>query len=436
MYLNKDLQITNNKLTTYFPIRTKDERKEFDWDNILGIVISDVYRKKLLDKDFVKFTELCEFEFKQRLDDPSFWLVLEKMYFDNPNTLNIAPEFLLFKCEQTEENKHNQRVGKMFSNMLDDTNFVNLTPITLNFIEQIIYDVFLNKALKPEREIKRHDLKEEVYLPFMADCFKQDFKFLSTRPRYLLENFKSFLKLYGFLYTSQLAHNLLKWNEGEPVPVPNYLILDIEKASQERREIHKYGYKQLQKHVHYLFPYLSMSEMLQGKVDVIKPLWALAESITGLEEATDQLNQFAYRFVEERQLTRGNVQNKATASDALTQVLRLSRDQFNTGNKDKDDINANFAKATLKLLCSDFILHRGAAGATLVLNQDYLLLLTNLVIGENEKLRLNELVKAFERRGVFFDKQSQTEVVQFYERIGNVERMSDSGDAVYVRKTV
>ncbi|MQK80561.1 DNA phosphorothioation-dependent restriction protein DptG, partial [Escherichia coli] len=27
-------------------------------------------------------------------------------------------------------------------------------------------------------------------------------------------------------------------------------------------------------------------------------------------------------------------------------------------------------------------------------------------------------------------------LVAFYERMGNVERMSDSGDAVYVRKTV
>ena len=40
------------------------------------------------------------------------------------------------------------------------------------------------------------------------------------------------------------------------------------------------------------------------------------------------------------------------------------------------------------------------------------------------------------QRGIYFDKQSQAEIVQSYERIGNVERMSDSGDAVYVRKTV
>ncbi|MDD5410004.1 MAG: DNA phosphorothioation-dependent restriction protein DptG [Methylobacter sp.] len=435
MYLSKDLQVTNNKLTAYFPIRTKDERKEFDWDSILGMVISDIYRKELLDKDFEKFTKLCESEFNKRLDDPTFWSVLKEMYFDNQDALNIAPEFLLFKSEQTEENKHNQRIGKMFSNMLGSTSLVNLTPITLNFLEQIIYDALLYEALKPERDIKRRDLNEEVFLPFMADCFKQDLKFLSTKPRYLLENFNSFLKLYGFLYTSQLAHNLLNWNQGEPMPVPNYLILDVEKASQERREVHDNGYKQLQKHVHYLFPYLSMSEMLQGKADVIKPLWVLAESIRELDGVTNKLNEFAYRFVEERQLS-NQIQNQANASDALAQVLRLSRDQFHTGNKSKDDINANFAKATLKLLCSDFIQHRGAAGATLVINQDYLLLLTNLVIGINEKLRLNELLKAFERRGVFFDKQSQAEIVQFYERIGNVERMSDSGDAVYVRKTV
>jgi len=435
MYLGKDLQVTNNKLTTYFPIRTKDERKEFNWDSILGMVISDLYQIELLDKNFNAFIELCEVEFKQRLDSPEFWSDLKIMYFDNKDALNIAPEFFLYKSEQTDENKHNQRIGKMFSNMLGNICLDSLKPNSLNFLEKIIYDTLINKALNTKLDIKYQGPKEEAFLPFMANSFRQDLKFLSTKQRYFLENFKPFLKLYGFLYTSQLAHNLSRWNQGEPIPVPNYLILDIEKASQERREIHDYGYKQLQQHMLYLFPYLSMSEMLQNKADTMRPLWALAASLEGVVEATNLLNEFAHRFIEERGLNK-TIQNQATANDALAQVLKLSRDQFNTGNKDKDDINTNYAKATLKLLCSDFIQHRGAAGATLVINQDYLLLLTNLVIGDNEKLRLNELIKAFEFRGVFFDKQSQAEVVQFYERIGNVERMSDSGDAVYVRKTV
>ena len=64
------------------------------------------------------------------------------------------------------------------------------------------------------------------------------------------------------------------------------------------------------------------------------------------------------------------------------------------------------------------------------------MLLTNLAIGELDRLRFNELIKAFESVGVYFDKQSQQALIEFYERIGNVERMSDSGDAVYVNKTI
>ena len=71
-----------------------------------------------------------------------------------------------------------------------------------------------------------------------------------------------------------------------------------------------------------------------------------------------------------------------------------------------------------------------------VFNQDYILLLTNIVIGKRDRLRLHELLKEFEARGIFFDKQTQKVLVEFYERIGNVERMSDSGDAVYVNKTI
>ncbi|MNE64831.1 hypothetical protein D3C80_1602660 [compost metagenome] len=71
-----------------------------------------------------------------------------------------------------------------------------------------------------------------------------------------------------------------------------------------------------------------------------------------------------------------------------------------------------------------------------MLNQDQLLLLTNLTIGKADKLRLHDLRKGFELRGFYLDNQSLQQLVSFYERMGNVERMSDSGDAVYVRKTL
>lgn len=72
----------------------------------------------------------------------------------------------------------------------------------------------------------------------------------------------------------------------------------------------------------------------------------------------------------------------------------------------------------------------------LVLNQDYIILLTNLVVGERTNSVSTKLIAAFKQRGIFVDKQTEQELIKFYERIGNVERMSDSGDAVYVRKTI
>ncbi|WP_369434473.1 DNA phosphorothioation-dependent restriction protein DptG [Psychromonas sp. MME1] len=121
--------------------------------------------------------------------------------------------------------------------------------------------------------------------------------------------------------------------------------------------------------------------------------------------------------------------------DVLADLLKLSRMQFGA-KESRHEINKLYVKATESEFCSHFAQSRGRAGRVLVFNQDYLLLLTNLAIGEQEKVRFHELIKSFQSRGVFFDKQSQQALICFFERIGNVERMSDSGDAVYVRKTI
>ena len=72
----------------------------------------------------------------------------------------------------------------------------------------------------------------------------------------------------------------------------------------------------------------------------------------------------------------------------------------------------------------------------LVVNQDFILLLTNLAIADRSSIRFQELLREFQSRGFYFDKSSQQALINFFERVGNVDRMSDSGDAVYVRNTI
>ena len=177
-----------------------------------------------------------------------------------------------------------------------------------------------------------------------------------------------------------------------------------------------------------------MSESLQPLKKEKIPLWKLAELLSDAD--IDPLINYAMAFKEERNLSI-DIPKVSLPTDALDILLKLGMEQFEKGQPTtRPGLNIKYVRTTESELCSHFIQSRGRAGRVLVINQDYLLLLTNISIGDNLKLRFHELLEAFKKRGVFFDKRSQQALIQFYERIGNVERMSDSGDAVYVRKTI
>ena len=116
-----------------------------------------------------------------------------------------------------------------------------------------------------------------------------------------------------------------------------------------------------------------------------------------------------------------------TGVDGSNDISRIAQVIKDMGNPDI---------ICLQEVARNFLQLRGRAGKVLVVNQDFVLLLTNLAIGESTSLRFQELIEEFESRGFFFDKKSQQALIRFYERVGNLDRMSDSGDAVYVRNAI
>ena len=458
-------QVKNNTLTTYFPINTKDRKDIFNWDSVLGYVVKTSFRKelhleKLTDEEkqavkdnetteseiaLAKFQLSCEKSFKAKLDESEFWPVLKKMYFENDQLYKISPEFLLFKTIKQKGSARDASLGGMFANQLQNFYFDKKPNNKFNFLESELYSELL-KLMTLSKEVKEKEgaltfsqPSEAPYLPFMAKQLQRDLHFLGKRPKYLLSIFKEFLRLYAHLYTAQLALNLKGWQKGEPEAQYCYYILDSEKASDERYLVKDYGFKQLSGALWNIFPYLSMNESLQSKkidkaVNTIQPLWALAENLQQTPSSAILLRNYAQAFKESRELNL-TLSDSDNPQDVLADLLELSRMQFGA-KESRNEINKLYVKATESEFCSHFAQSRGRAGRVLVFNQDYLLLLTNLAIGEQDKLRFHELIKAFESRGVFFDKQSQQALINFFERIGNVERMSDSGDAVYVRKTI
>lgn len=423
-----------NKLTSYLPIRNKGN--DFEWDIITGMVLGHAMKKQIKQYDFDQFREDCRAQFLVRLDQPAFWDVLDRMYFSTKAVFNISPIFLLFKAQRkgsgkTELGASNVRMGDLFFGLTGNADPLNDVNDQLNFVERQMLHVLQQKLT----DDTGHDASEKPYLPYIAKAFQDDLNFLAAHPKYLLQELTNTLRLYAFSYCSQMALNITAWKDGEPVSKPLYFILDVEKASTERINVRS-GYKLFAKSSERLFPILSALEAIQRK-ELKYPLWQIFKDCA---DHPDQdgilriLNGYLNAFAKARELpARGEA---GTVEAAFEQLISLAIEQFNVSKTTRSEINEKYTKELEKQICGDFVQTRGRAGRVLVLNQDQLLLLTNLAIGMNEKLRLHELMDEFCRRGFYLDGQTQQVLVGFYERMGNVERMSDSGDAVYVRKTV
>ncbi len=424
-----------NKLNSYLPIRKKGN--DFDWDIITGMVLGHALKKQIKQSDIDQFRNDCRDQFHARLDRPEFWDVLDRMYFSSGAVFNISPLFLLFKAQRKSSGKTalgtpNARMGGLFFGLIGGANPLNDVKDQLNFIERQMLLLLQQKLTDALDDA----VSEQPYLPYIANAFQDDIKFLAAHPKYLLQELTNTLRLYAFSYCSQMALNITNWKEGEPKSRPLYFILDTEKASTERVNVRLYGFRLFSEASERLFPVLSALEAIQHK-DFKRPLWQVFKDCVehpNQDRVLQVFNGYLSAFADNRKL---KVRDAAkTVEAAFEQLQGIAIEQFKDNSSDRSETNAKYTKELEKQICGDFIQTRGRAGRVLVLNQDQLLLLTNLAIGMNEKLRLHELMDEFCRRGFYMDGQTQQVLVGFYERMGNVERMSDSGDAVYVRKTI
>lgn len=80
-----------------------------------------------------------------------------------------------------------------------------------------------------------------------------------------------------------------------------------------------------------------------------------------------------------------------------------------------------------------FIKRRGRHGYVLNLTEETLLLFVKLIVRDKEKILLNNFFIELEKRKVFLDKASRTAIISYFEEINILEKLSDSGDAQYVK---
>jgi DNA phosphorothioation-dependent restriction protein DptG len=429
-----------NLVNSFLPFR--QQRSNFagyDFEAIAGSVLSAAFQKRLKKGKTIESFRVAVFDrLEHKLTDRAMNGLIDKMYFENnaSGLLKVSPEFLVFKTDQADVSA-NKHVSQVLINFVlhEKSKFPKLSS-DVNFLEQELVDEFQELLADSSKE-----LSEYPYLPFLSKLFTEDLRFLLSHPNYFLQNIRSFFNLYAFLYSSQLALNINEWLE-QPTSKPLFFILDTEKASLERKQVRE-AFRHLKVKVADLFPVLSMIEYLnqpQDKKAKKFPLWRIFEIVEGMSESQKHQTQcslieFCKKYREKRGLN--IVETYPRTIKGMFEILSgTAKEIFSKRGTSQFTVNSKFVNAFENEIASHFIQVRGRAGRVLTISQDYLLLLTNLSVGDNEQIPFQELLSKFKERGVWFDRQSEQAIIGFLERIGNVERMSDSGDAVYVRKTL
>lgn len=434
----KEKNFVNHYLT--FRQQRSERNTVPDTHSVGGELLSAGLQKSLKKgQKLENFVESCRTRFAEIIDEPELLELLEEMYFaDNAHGLfEIAPEFMLFRSGSSNSG-NTKHVGDVLSGFLAESKTeIKVASNNVNLLEAEILDEF-QKIVVASSEL---NVKVSNYLPFLAGNFCKDFQLLCQNPGYFLQNFKAFIALYNFLYSSQLALNINSW-KAEPVSKPLFFILDTERASAERKQV-RGAVQELRDKVADLFPVLSALEYLNqpdSKTAHRYPLWMIRAYLHELQASEQQvllaqLTTFLEHYRYNRNLDPWT-DSITTPDEVLEAIAATAKEIFSPPRSGQLAVKKKVVSAFENEVARHFIQNRKRGGKVLTINQDYLLLLTNLAVGTEPRLQFQKLVEEFKARGVWLDLQSQQVLIEFYERVGNLERMSDSGDAVYVRKTI
>lgn len=276
----------------------------------------------------------------------------------------------------------------------------------------------------------------------LADPFTQDLIYVlkngSRTKEYLIE----LLDYYYFFYTSQVCFQLNRFLMGSRDQIePLYFSLEWEKTSKSRKCFTE-GWRILEKQSSTMFYHAIVLNILnQNPTGERFDYIALQELIDSNSEQdaiiADQIAPLTKvyrtaitdcRAMEE--IEKDNDENGATIAE-IEFLYNSVKTQFeNTGRgKVSKDYSKKFEK-----FCRKYLKYRGSSGLMLNISEEFLIFLTKLCIKDHEQMRLNDVFKQMELRGVFLDNTSKEHVMHYYEKLNLIEKKSDSGDAQYVKR--
>lgn len=309
--------------------------------------------------------------------------------------------------------------------------------------QNLLYKL-LSSSFPPTVEELKED--EQFYMPSEAikAKFKEDFKFLiANKHKYkFVDYFPTLIKFYFFRFVTDISLELNSFVTQAKKPTI-FFSLDWEKL-QASRPASNNGWKLFDAMLDSMFVHANTFELLSyidlpiartgyNEIEAFVKQSAEADN-RQLANTIDQVT--AYYREKNPKVEWANLQlNHSDAvrtpvQKAISNLWESIEYQFTTTKKRQlrayKHLFVQFAKF-------NFGKKRGPNGYSLSLKHADVLFLTTLSIGAQDKVRLKDLRKEFEDRGVFLDGTSWSHLIDYYEKVNMLEKKSDSGDGQYVK---
>lgn len=307
-----------------------------------------------------------------------------------------------------------------------------------NVLEDMVIQTMENKKVS-EAEAK------EPYFCVKTDVqqkFKKDFQFMLESGMTSLEDLSNLFSIYYFYYVSQTCITLDGFCDGQrDNKVEFYYALDWEKVS-KNRQCCITGWDRLQASVGHMFSHAITLEILnQTETD---EMWDYIEFQKYVDLHPYEDEQIAAEIRRAESVYCSYVGDykkfdeipmppaKSKTEEAIRHLYKCVEAQFLETERKRAN---QFYNEKFSEFCKNrWVKNRKKSGLVLNLTERDIIFLTKLSLKEEEKIRLNDLYKQYEYRGIYLDNSSKEYLQEFFTKLNLIDKKSDSGDAQYVKR--
>lgn len=365
--------------------------------------------------------------------------IIRTMFIDGDNLV----DFDIKTINYIPASSADEKIAKfLFSTLFDKSLNDEVSKHYDRELDNVLYRLVL-KAL-PELNTKEFSIGEyNCYLPFVRELFIKDLKFILSNEELYKSSLKRFLEYYYMFYVSQLIMKLKNFEKADiTVPDKLYYTLSWESTS-KNRTAYQFGWEKIKGSANSLFSHAITLELLN---------YHNLDKQLGYIELAHIFSNCNKEYIENELLSLFNAyvnQIKDKVWDDFKEIPRETEvNGFKYVYKLFDAIEYQFVQSSrtrayeayrnwfVRFVYDNFAKRRGQLGYNLNMTEDDIILMTKICINNKGRLKLSKLFHEFELRGLFFDRDSQTKIIQLYEKLNLLEKKSDSGDAQYVKSVL